>query len=348
MGERIRVLVVDDSALVRQILQKGLAGDPEIEVVGTAADPYIARDRIVELDPDVITLDVEMPRMNGVEFLRRLMPQHPKPVVMVSSLTRRGAQVTLDALAAGAVDFVAKPSSDVGRGLPTMMQELCEKVKAAARADVSTYRRRAPAATHLVEIPEAAANRLVAIGSSTGGTEALRVVLSRFPRTAPGMVVVQHMPAGFTARFAEQLDQHCPMDVKEAESGDVVEPGRVLLAPGDQHMVVRRARGVLSVELEASDRVSGHRPSVDVLFASVAKTVGDRAVGVILTGMGHDGADGLLAMRRAGARTIGQDEASCVVYGMPRSAFERGAVERQVGVDDVAKAIADVLGRGSK
>jgi len=331
-GKPVRVLVVDDSALVRAVLSQGLALDPGIEVVGTASDPFVARDRIVQLRPDVLTLDVEMPRMDGVEFLRRLMPQYPLPVLMVSALTERGAQITMEALEAGAVDFVTKPSADVQRGLQEMLGELREKVKAVARADVSHWKggaakpRPRPAATRALAVTT---DKLIAVGASTGGTQAVKALLSAFPSDMPGTVVVQHMPAGFTRLFAETLDASCAMTVREAREGDRVLPGLVLVAPGDHHLRVVRSGGTYLVKLDGTDKVNGHRPSVDVLFHSVARDVAANATGVILTGMGGDGAKGLLAMRQAGARTLGQDERSCIVYGMPKVAHELGAVESQ-------------------
>jgi two-component system chemotaxis response regulator CheB len=347
MTRRTRVLVVDDSALVRDILARGLALDPEIDVVGTASDPYAARDRIVQLRPDVLTLDVEMPRMDGVEFLRKLMPQHPLPVVMVSALTERGAQVTLDALDAGAVDFVTKPSADVARGLNGMLAELRAKVKVAARVDVSRFRQRAPPQAILKPKGQTAlavsTDKVIAIGASTGGTEAIREVVIMLPRTAPGVVIVQHMPAGFTRMFADRLDQLAQMDVKEAEDGDRVMIGRVLVAPGGKHMRVVRAGGIYSVEIRPGELVCGHCPSVEVLMQSVALAVGANAVGVMLTGMGHDGADGLKAMRDAGARTLAQDEKSSVVFGMPRVAYERGGAERLVPLSDIAPSVLRLL-----
>ena len=348
MNRRVRVLVVDDSALVRDILARGLALDPELEVVGTAADPYAARDRIVQLKPDVLTLDVEMPRMDGVEFLRKLMPPHPLPVVMVSALTDRGAQVTLDALEAGAVDFVTKPAADVARGLNGMLAELRSKVKIAAQVDVSRHRQRAPPpAVQRPKVQTALAvstDKVIAIGASTGGTEAIREVVTRLPRATPGVVIVQHMPAGFTRMFADRLCQLSLMDVKEAEDGDRVMIGRVLVAPGGKQMRVVRAGGIYSVEVKPGELVCGHSPSVEVMMQSVARSVGANAVGVMLTGMGHDGADGMKAMRDAGARTLAQDEKSSVVFGMPKVAFERGGAERLVTLSEIANAILRLLG----
>ena len=346
--KRIRVLVVDDSALVREILSAGLAKDPEIEVVGSAANPFIARDKIVELRPDVLTLDVEMPRMDGVDFLRRLMPQHPMAVIMVSALTQRGAQITLEALEAGAVDFVTKPSSDVARGLNEMLGDLRRKVKMAATANLSAWKNRALKREKLGSVIVKAAltestDKVIAIGASTGGTEAIRRVITSFPANMPGIVIVQHMPPGFTKHFSDNLNDICEMEVREAQNGDRVMQGRVLIAPGGKHMTVRRSGGIYLVDCQEGENVNGHCPSVDVLFHSVARYVAGNAMGVILTGMGGDGADGLLAMRQTGARTIAQDEASCVVFGMPKVAIERGGVERIAALDNIPQAIVSML-----
>ncbi|MGK5092493.1 chemotaxis response regulator protein-glutamate methylesterase [Deltaproteobacteria bacterium TL4] len=347
---KIRILVVDDSALVRQVLSQGLSQDPELEVVGTANDPYDARDKIVQLNPDVLTLDIEMPRMDGVEFLRRLMPQFPLPVVIVSSLSQHGAKVTLDALEAGAVDYVAKPTTDVMLGLQNMMQELQAKVKIAARIDVSHWKGRkysAPTSVGISKLKTQAlaqtTDKVVAIGSSTGGTEAIRQILVELPPTFPGVVIVQHMPPGFTNTFANRLNAICPMEVKEAKSGDLVSRGRVLIAPGDQHMEVKRSGGVYKVHCYTGEKVQGHCPSVEVLFKSVASQVGANAVGVMLTGMGKDGAQAMLEMRNAGARTFAQDEKSCVVFGMPKVAYQLGGVEKLVPLDEIAQTMMKVL-----
>ena len=349
MMKRIRVLVVDDSALVRELLTAGLAKDPELEVVGSAANPYIARDKIVELRPDVMTLDVEMPRMDGVDFLRRLMPQYPIPVIMVSALTQKGAQITLEALEAGAIDFVTKPSTDVARGLNQMLADLRQKIKMAAKVDLSAWKNRAvrrekPGPVVVRTALSESTDKVIAIGASTGGTEAIRRVISSFPANMPGIVIVQHMPPGFTKHFSDNLNEICEMDVQEAKTGDRVMPGRVLIAPGGKHMTVRRSGGIYLVDCQEGENVNGHCPSVDVLFHSVARYVAGNAVGVILTGMGGDGADGLLAMRQAGARTIAQDEASCVVFGMPKVAIERGAVERIGPLDSIPQLIVSALG----
>ena len=333
--KRIRVLVVDDSALVRELLTAGLAKDPELEVVGSAANPFIARDKIVELRPDVLTLDVEMPRMDGVDFLRRLMPQYPIPVIMVSALTQKGAQITLEALEAGAIDFVTKPSTDVARGLNQMLADLRQKIKMAAKVDLSAWKNRAvrresPGPVKVRTALSESTDKVIAIGASTGGTEALREFLEALPANAPGIVIVQHMPEHFTAAFAKRLDGLCRLRVKEAEHGEKVVPGTVYLAPGHSHLSVRRGVGGYVCELAQSEPVNRHRPAVDVLFNSAASQVRGNALGVILTGMGKDGAQGLLAMKHAGAWTIGQDQESCVVYGMPREAAAIGAL------DDVA------------
>lgn len=349
MSRKIRVLIIDDSALVRQILADGLARDPGIEVVGTANDPYMARDKIVQLQPDVLTLDVEMPRMDGVEFLRRLMPQYPLPVVMVSSLTQRGKQVTIDALEAGAVDFVAKPTTDVARGLQTMLLELRAKVKIASTANVAHWKSRreiAPPRRPLASSQALAesTDKVIAIGASTGGTEAIKKVIIPFPANIPGVVIVQHMPAGFTRMFADRLNQLCAAEVREAETGDRVMPGRILIAPGGKHMRVVRSGGYYHVTCEEGANVNGHCPSVEVMMKSVAQQVGANAVGVMLTGMGGDGAEGMLAMRQAGARNIAQDEATSVVFGMPKVAYERGGAERLLPLDEIAPAVIQLLG----
>lgn len=347
MPKKIRVLVVDDSALVRQILTSGLALDPVIEVVGSAADPYMARDKIIELRPDVLTLDVEMPRMDGVEFLRKLMPQYPMPVVMVSSLTQRGKQITMDALEAGAVDFVTKPTTNVASGLNGMLSELRTKIKIASTANVSHWKSRrcelrATASLSATALAEST-DKVVAIGASTGGTEAIKKVVTQFPASMPGVVIVQHMPPGFTKMFSDRLNQLCAMEVKEAENGDRIRPGRILVAPGALQMEVVRSGGVYQVRCAPGEKVSGHCPSVDVLMHSVAKHVGRNAIGVMLTGMGADGADGMLAMKQAGARNLAQDEASSVVFGMPKVAYERGGAERLVSLDNMAREVISLL-----
>ncbi len=337
---KIRVLIIDDSALVRMILKHGLGRDPEIEVVDVAQDPFIARDMIIKYKPDVLTLDVEMPRMDGLEFLRRLMPSFPIPTIIVSSLSKRGSQIAMDALDFGAVDIVTKPEADVKRALEGMIQDLIAKVKMAAKVDVSQWKGKRLHAANVHPIATKAlsvtTDKVIAIGASTGGTTALGELLRRMPAGSPGIVIVQHMPPKFTGMFADRLNQDCVLTIKEAENGDQVSPGKVLIAPGgDQHMTIKRVGGFYKVFLVPGDRVNGHCPSVDVLFDSVAEHAGKNAVGVILTGMGGDGAKGLLKMKQAGARTLGQTEKSCVVYGMPKVAFELGAVDQQFDLVDI-------------
>ncbi|MFH1075371.1 MAG: chemotaxis response regulator protein-glutamate methylesterase [Pseudomonadota bacterium] len=349
--KRIRVLIVDDSALVRNILTQGLGMDPGLEVVGAAADPYIARDMIIKERPDVLTLDVEMPRMDGVEFLRKLMPQYPLPVVMVSALTQKGKQITFDALEMGAVDFVTKPGADVARGLNSMLLELRTKIKIASTANVSHWKHTecASVASRLASTSALAesTDKVIVIGASTGGTEAIKSVITRFPVTMSGVVIVQHMPAGFTKMFAERLNTLCAMEVKEGENGDRIMPGRVLIAPGDFHVTVRRSGGIYQINCKSGEKVCGHCPSVEVLMQSVAESVGSNAVGVMLTGMGNDGADGMAAMRRAGARTLAQDEKTSVVFGMPKEAFKRGGAEKLVPLDDIAQAVIGLINNKS-
>ena len=346
--KRIKVLIVDDSSLVRNILSAGLDRDPGIEVVGVAPDPFVARDKIVKLRPDIMTLDVEMPWMDGVEFLRRLMPQYPLPVVMVSSMTQQGKRITIEALESGAVDFVSKPATNLQRGLEGMMLELLTKIKIASTANVSHWKekrqflpseRRLAAPKSLAE----STDKVVAIGASTGGTEAIRTVIGLFPSAMSGVVIVQHMPPGFTKMFADRLNTICAMAVKEAETGDRIMPGRVLIAPGEQHMRVVRSGGVYKVTCEPGEKVCGHCPSVEVLMNSVAQHVGANSVGVMLTGMGSDGADAMLTMRNAGARTLAQDEKSCIVFGMPKEAYARGGAERLVPLEKISQQVINLL-----
>jgi two-component system chemotaxis response regulator CheB len=338
----IRVLVVDDSAVVRAILREGLNADPFIRVVGTARDAYEARDMIVELAPQVMTLDVEMPRMDGVDFLQRLMPQYPIPVVMVSSHTERGRETTLSALAAGAVDFVTKPSRNMSQGVEQMMLELRTKIKIASTANVAHWKNRRPQAAPLSPI-RVDSDRLIAIGASTGGTDAIRTVLERLPTSSPGVLIVQHMPPGFTATFAALLNQSTSFLVKEAAEGDLLTPGTALVAPGGRQCAVELVGEAFTVHILGEQRVNGHAPSVDVMMRSVARAAGRKAVGVLLTGMGADGARGLLEMRRAGAATIAQDEATSVVYGMPREAAELGAATFISPLEMIADTIGDCI-----
>ena len=338
----IKVLVVDDSALIREVLGRTLGRDGDIEVIGTAEDAQAARRMIKELTPDVVTLDIEMPDMNGLAFLDKLMRLHPLPVVMVSTLTTRGASETLLALELGAVDFVAKPSADLAGGVDAFAANVREKVRAAA---MSRLRPRVAKTTPAMTIKTAAgpAGSVIAIGASTGGVEAIRVVLSSLPRDCPPIVIAQHMPAGFTSRFASRLNDLTEIGVVEAEDRMSLEPGRAHIARGDWHLRIEKSSGQLKCRLSQDDAVSGHRPSVDVLFESVAKVVGPLAIGVILTGMGRDGARGLKQMRDAGAFTLGQSPNSALVYGMPRVAFEEGAVVEQVPVEAVASRLAAVF-----
>lgn len=337
---RIKVLVVDDSAVVRNMLTRELEKDPQIEVVGTAPDPYIARDKIVRLEPHVLTLDVEMPRMDGVTFLRKLMEHHPMPVIVLSSLTDQGTQTAMDALEAGAVEILHKPGSAYTVG--DVATTLIAKIKTAAKARVRVSRsstapgeKRVAAKVVQNSLAETT-DKIFAIGASTGGVQALTEVLSAMPATAPGTVIVQHMPAKFTASFAQRLDGICAMEVKEGAHGDTVMPGRALIAPGGKHMLLRRSGARYYVEVADGPEVHHQRPSVEVLFNSVARYAGANAVGAILTGMGADGAAGLLQMRNAGARTIAQDEASSIVFGMPMEAIKCGAAEVVLPLKDVA------------
>lgn len=334
---RYRVLIVDDSPTMQMILTEILSRDPQLEIVGTALDPHQARAAIKELDPDVITLDVEMPGMNGLEFLERLMRLRPMPVVMVSSLTLRGAETTIRALELGAFDCVGKPALND----PKAAEDLCAVIRVAARRKVNMRAPIAAVAASPARKPapvcDPAEDRLIAIGASTGGVEALIAMLSSFPERCPPTVITQHMPALFTKPFAARLDRLCAPRVQEATHGAPIEPGLIYVAPGGKaHLTVRGRPGSLRCHLVESDTVNGHRPSVDVLFDSVAASAGAKSAGVILTGMGQDGAKGLLAMRQAGALTLGQSEESCIVYGMPKVAFNIGAVQKQSSLQNIA------------
>ena len=340
----IKVLVVDDSAVVRKIISNELSKHTDITVVGTAPDPFVARDKIVHLRPDVITLDIEMPRMDGLTFLRKLMKYYPLPVVVLSSLTQRGTQIAMEALQAGAVEVLSKPGSSFS--VADLTDQLADKIRGAARARIDTSRlaedRQAePSATSKALIQTT--NKVVAIGASTGGTEALKKVLSMMPPNSPAMVIVQHMPPHFTTAFAERLDSVCPFEVKEASDGDTVRQGRALLAPGNFHMLLKRSGAQYYVEVKYGPRIHHQRPAVDVLFRSTAKYAGSNAVGVILTGMGADGAQGLLEMKQNGARTIAQDEKSCVVFGMPKEAIKLGAANKVVSIENVAKEVLSAI-----
>jgi two-component system chemotaxis response regulator CheB len=346
---KIRVLIVDDSAVVRNILTAALNSDPEIEVVGVAPDPYVAREKIIELKPDVITLDVEMPRMDGITFLRKLMAAKPMPVVMVSALTQAGAATTLAAMEAGAVEIVAKPQIDQRVGVREIEMEVVDKVKAAAKANMKVYMTKLRATSSFQPVVKHATamikttDKLFAIGASTGGTEALKEVLVRLPADIPGTLIVQHMPAGFTKAFSERLNSLCAVQVAEAKDGDSVIPGRVLIAPGDCHMSLRRSGAKYYVDVKTGPLVMRHRPSVEVLFQSVAKFGGANVIGVMLTGMGNDGSTGMLEMKKAGAFNIAQDEESCVVFGMPKEAIKLGAVDKVVPLDRVPQAMLDAI-----
>ena len=345
--DKIRVLIVDDSAAIRQLLTSILSSDPQIEVVGTASDPYFAREKVVSLKPDVMTLDVEMPRMDGLTFLDKLMRGHPMPVVMVSSLTQQNCDITLRALEIGAVDFFPKPTIDTLHGVRNGARQIIEKVKTAAQARVFT---RAPRARSAAEItpPRTATSafrmthQLIAIGASTGGTEAIGEVLTAFPAATPGIVVTQHMPPGFTTSFANRLDGLCAIRVKEAEAGDRVLPGHALIAPGNFHMIVVRSGSEYFVKLSSGPPVNRHRPSVDVMFDSCAEQGGRNVVSAILTGMGDDGARGMRRIRDAGGRTIAQNEATCVVYGMPKEAVAHGGVESILPLNEIAPKLLAV------
>ncbi len=350
--KKIRVLIVDDSALVRKILKDGLSKDPQIEVIGTARDPYQARDILVLERPDVITLDVEMPKMDGVTFLKKFMPVYPTPTIMVSSLTESGKKITIEALEAGAVDIVTKPKTGVSDDLPRMLDEIRRKVKEAARVDVKKFSRQKRSTLpkinelKITSALDESTDKIIAIGASTGGTEALARILPAFPRTSPGIVIVQHMPEGFTKAFAQRLDSISQMKVKEAENNDRVLTGLCLIAPGGaNHMELHRSGGQYRVVLRKGEKVSGHRPSVDILFKSVAQHAGKNAAAALLTGMGKDGAEGLLEIRKAGGRTISQDEATSVVWGMPRAGWEMGGAEKLVPLEEIPQTLLTMISR---
>lgn len=343
---KIRVLVVDDSAVVRKVFSEELGREPDIEVVGTAPDPYVARDKIVNLRPDVVTLDIEMPRMDGITFLRKLMKYFPLPVIIVSSLTEAGGALAMEAMDIGAVEVICKPGEAYSVG--DMSVQLAEKIRAAARVNVQARQQHVPPANRgTPQAPKLAltktTNKLIVIGSSTGGTEALKAVLPLLPNNSPGILVVQHMPAHFTTKFAARLNELCQVRVKEAEDGDSVVPGTCLLAPGNFHMVLRRSGARYYVNVKTGPLVCHQRPAVDVLFNSVAAYGGNNAIGVILTGMGKDGASGMLKMKQAGARTIAQDERSCVVFGMPKEAIDLGGVDEVVPLHEITSTILRML-----
>ena len=340
-NRKIRILIVDDSAIVRKILTEALSGESDMEVVGTAPDPFVARDKILALRPDVLTLDIEMPRMDGLTFLKKLMHFHPLPAVIISSLAQPSCRAAVQALEFGAVEVLAKPGGPYSVG--ELTQTLASKIRAAASARVRRADpgpAQAPSPPAPLRLPtRVAAGTVFAIGASTGGTEAIAAVLTKLPAASPGIVITQHIPPVFSKAFANRLNEICAIEVKEAEDGDVLRPGLALIAPGDYHMLLRNTGGRYTVTVKTGPRVCYQRPSVDVLFCSVAEAAGKLAVGVLLTGMGSDGAQGLLKMRQSGARTIAQDEASCVVYGMPREAAELGAAGQILPLAAVAQAM---------
>lgn len=341
----IKVLIVDDSAIVRQVLSGELNKAKDIDVVGTAMDPYVARDKIVALKPDVITLDIEMPRMDGLTFLSKLMRHYPLPVIVVSSLTPEGSATALRALELGAVEVISKPGS--AYSVAEVTKALAERIRAAAcvRCVKPVTREPAKPQARHVEAMLATTHKILAIGASTGGTEAIKEVLTRLPRSTPGTLIVQHMPEHFTKSFAERLDQLCQMEVREAVSGDAVVPGVALLAPGNYHMVLKRSGARYYVDVKGGPRVHHQRPAVDVTFHSVARYAGNNAVGVVLTGMGADGAAGLKAMRDAGAHTLAQNEETCVVFGMPREAIRLEAACQVVPLPNMAAKVCEALAR---
>lgn len=351
MAKPVKVLIVDDSAVVRQVLSKVLSSDPGIEVIGTAADPYLAADKIRKQVPDVITLDVEMPRMDGLTFLQKIMSQHPIPVVICSTLTTKGSEATMKAIQYGAVEIINKPQLGTKDFLEDSRVVICDAVKAAAQARIkpvtaSPSMEVAPKHTADAVLSRARSNgvlktteQVVVVGASTGGTEALRLFLQALPLDAPGVVVVQHMPEHFTAAFAKRLDGICNVSVKEARDGDTVIPGRVLIAPGNRHLLLKRSGARYYVDLKDGPLVCRHRPSVDVLFRSASRYAGQNAIGVIMTGMGDDGSRGMLELKEAGATNFAQDEQSCVVFGMPKEAIKLGAVDKVLPLEKLAPAV---------
>jgi two-component system chemotaxis response regulator CheB len=348
MDRNIRVLIVDDSAVVRKVFACELAKERGIEVIGTAPDPYVARDKIVALQPDVITLDVEMPRMDGLTFLKKLMKHYPLPVIIVSSLTQKGGAMAMEALAAGALEVICKPTAAYSVG--DMSVQLANKIRAVAHVDMRAQNS-ARQPVNITPVANAAlsqtTNKIIAIGASTGGTEAIKTVLMGMPPNAPGIVIVQHMPAQFTTSFAQRLDSLCQIHVKEAENGDSVVNGTALLAPGNYHMLLKRSGARYYVEIKTGPMVHHQRPAVDVMFRSVSKNAGANAVGILLTGMGADGAAGLLEMKTAGAKTIAQDEKSCVVFGMPKEAIKRGAADRVAALNDISQVALQMILRAA-
>ncbi len=357
MSKKIKVLIVDDSAVVRQTLSQIISADPHLEVMGTATDPYFAAKKIAEEVPDVITLDVEMPRMDGLTFLKKIMTQHPIPVVIISSLTEKGTETAMKALELGAVDIITKPQVNTKTFFEESKIRICDAVKAAAQARIS--RKRVIPESYVVEpkysadavLPPSTPNMsmiktteyVIVVGASTGGTEALTTFLTAMPLDTPGIVIVQHMPEKFTTSFAARLNELCRITVKEAENGDSVIRGRALIAPGNYHLLLKRSGARYYVEVKEGPLVNRHRPSVDVLFRSTARYAGANAVGVIMTGMGGDGASGLLEMKQAGAKTVAQDEKTCVVFGMPKEAIKLGGVDKVLPLDAIAPYVIKPL-----
>ena len=346
MKTDIRVLIVDDSAVVRKVFSNELSRERGINIIGTAPDPYVARDKIVKLKPDVVTLDIEMPRMDGITFLKKLMKYYPLPVIIVSSLTPKGGKMALEALASGALEVISKPSAAYSVG--DMSVQLADKIRAVARVNVTERvklmnRSEAVTPVTLSRALIASTNKIIAIGASTGGTEAIKTILTAMPPNSPGIVIVQHMPANFTTSFAERLDSLSQITVKEANDGDSVSNGQALLAPGNFHMLLKRSGARYYVQVKKGPLIHHQRPAADVLFRSVANYAGANAVGIILTGMGSDGASGLLEMKKAGARTVAQDEKSCVVFGMPKEAIKLGAAEKVVSLGDVTRTALEMI-----
>jgi two-component system, chemotaxis family, protein-glutamate methylesterase/glutaminase len=347
METDIKVLIVDDSAVVRKVFSNELSRERGIKIIGTAPDPYVARDKIVKLKPDVITLDIEMPRMDGITFLKKLMKYYPLPVIIVSSLTPKGGKMALEALAGGALEVISKPSAAYSVG--DMSVQLADKIRAVARVNVkeqlkSVNRYNTVKPVTLSRALTASTNKIIAIGASTGGTEAIKTVLTAMPPNSPGIVIVQHMPAQFTTSFAERLDSLSEIHVKEAKDGDSVSNGQALLAPGNFHMLLKRSGARYYVQVKKGPLVHHQRPAADVLFRSVANYAGANAVGIILTGMGSDGAAGLSEMKKAGARTIAQDEKSCVVFGMPKEAIKLGAADKVLSLGNVTRTALEMIG----
>lgn len=343
---KIKVLIVDDSALIRSVMSEIISNQPDMEVVGVAPDPIVAREMIKATNPDVLTLDVEMPKMDGLDFLEKLMRLRPMPVVMVSSLTERGSEITMRALELGAVDFVTKPKISIKNGMMEYSELISDKIRAAAKARVSARKIKADNPSGLLPAmgnPLLSSEKLIMIGASTGGTEAIKEFLIQMPPDCPGILITQHMPEGFTKSFANRLNSLCKIAVKESEGGERILPGHAYLAPGHSHLLLSRSGANYMTQLDQGEPVNRHRPSVDVLFDSAAKFAGKNAVGVILTGMGKDGAHGMLAMKHAGAQNFAQDEATCVVFGMPREAIAIGAVDEVAAIKDLPGKVMNYL-----